>query len=161
MDESSLAQTLREIWARDRRYRPEAYYFVLDALDFTARMLDKASKEGAERHVTGKELLEGIRVYALQEYGPMTLTVFHAWGIRSSRDFGEIVFSLVESGKLRKTDQDQREDFDGGYDLFEVFSEPFLPRGRRKPRAQRGRPTPAGPDSGSGAERPPAPRLPA
>jgi uncharacterized repeat protein (TIGR04138 family) len=138
MDETALTNAIREICAKDHRYRPEAYYFVLEALDFTARMLDKATKEGVERHVGGKELLDGLRLYALQEFGPMTLTVLNTWGLTVTRDFGEIVFSLVSSGKLRKTEQDRPEDFEGGYDFFDAFAEPFQPRTRRRPQGPAG-----------------------
>jgi len=62
-------------------------------------------------HVTGQELLEGIRQYALQQYGPMTVTVFEEWGVNHCRDFGEIVFNMVESGLLQKTETDTRNDF--------------------------------------------------
>jgi len=145
MDESPVTATVRRICAKDKRYRPEAYYLVLDALDYTARMLDKSTKQGAERHVTGKELLDGLRAFALQEFGPMALTVLGTWGVASTRDFGNIVFNLVEAGKLRKTEQDQPSDFDGHYDFQEVFGDPFLPRSRGRGRpvdklaARRGR----------------------
>jgi uncharacterized repeat protein (TIGR04138 family) len=144
MDESDLTSAVCALCAKDERYRPEAYYFVLDALDFTARMLDKAAKQGPERHVTGKELIEGVRVFALQEFGPMALTVLATWGMATTGDIGNIVFNLVDSGKLKKTERDQRSDFDGGYDFHEVFAGPFQRQGgpaadEAQPSAPRGR----------------------
>ena len=130
MRESALIKVVKEICQRDKRYRPEGYLFVLEALEFTAKVLNKPTNTGKERHVAGRELLEGIRNYTLQEYGPMSLTVLNRWGIKSTEDIGEIVFSLVESGKLRKTDEDTREDFSNGYDFTEAFAKPFLPRSR-------------------------------
>ncbi|MFC1453092.1 Minf_1886 family protein [Verrucomicrobiota bacterium] len=129
MEDEPLTKVLSEICRKDRRYQPGAYLFVLDALGFTAKVLNKPDTKGAERHITGAELLDGIRIYALQEFGPMAMTVFDSWGISETQDFGEIVFNLVDAGRLRKTDQDRREDFANGYDFSEAFARPFLPAG--------------------------------
>jgi uncharacterized repeat protein (TIGR04138 family) len=80
--------------------------------------------------VTGGELLDGIRKFALKEYGPLTLTVLNHWGIRRCEDFGELVFIMVEKGLLGKTDEDRKEDFSGGYDFESAFRKPFLPERR-------------------------------
>ena len=128
MDDAALVKVVRQICARDKRYHPGAYFFMMEALDHTARALEKHTKAGAERHISGAELLEGIRTFTVQQFGPMSLTVLDAWGLKTTRDFGAIVFNLVESGKLRKTDTDTIEDFDGGYDFHDAFTKPFLPR---------------------------------
>jgi hypothetical protein len=60
----------------------------------------------------------------------MTMTVFEVWGVCSCGDFGEIVFNLVESGVLAKTEKDSRADFQNGYDFEEAFRKPFLPAGK-------------------------------
>lgn len=112
---------------RDPRYHREAYLFVRESLDYTQKNLVRAGKEGI-RHVRGPELLDGIRAYGLQLYGPMTMLVFTEWGIEKCEDFGEIVFNMVEHGLLAKTDQDSREDFKGGYEFTEVFRKPFQPQ---------------------------------
>ena len=96
-------------------YKLEAYTFVLAALHDTVSKLTKP------RHVAGKELLEGIRQYALRQFGPMALTVIRYWGVRETLDFGKIVFRLVESKLLSKQPQDQLEDFMNGYDFEEAF----------------------------------------
>ena len=124
MNDAPFQQTVAEICARDPRYTAESYYFVREALDFTVKTLKKPI-EGPDRHVTGQELIEGIRQYILQEFGPMALTVLRTWGIQRTEDFGEIVFNLVESGKLGKTDKDNRGDFANGYDFFETFGKPY------------------------------------
>ena len=80
-----------------------------------------------EKHVTPQELLTGIRTHALEEFGPMAMTVLEEWGVRSCRDFGEIVFNMVNIGLLKKTERDQITDFDQGYDFAEAFRKPFLP----------------------------------
>jgi uncharacterized repeat protein (TIGR04138 family) len=79
------------------------------------------------RHVSGQELLGGIRQFALEQFGPMAQTVFEDWGVRNCQDFGEIVFNMVEIGLLAKRDTDSREDFLAGYDFQEAFRKPFLP----------------------------------
>lgn len=106
---------IEEIVEKDKRYRVDAYEFVMQALWFTQKELKRKG------HVTGKELLEGIREFGLQEYGPMTRTVFQHWGVRTTEDFGEVVFNMVENGLLGKTDKDSREDFKNVYDFDEAF----------------------------------------
>lgn len=118
------------IAARDPRYRKDAYVFVREALDHTQRMIGKPKKDEI-RHVSGRELLAGMREYALQQYGPMTTTVLEEWGVRRCEDFGELVFNMVESGLLAKTDKDSRDDFKNGYSFEEAFRQPFLPAGKQ------------------------------
>jgi uncharacterized repeat protein (TIGR04138 family) len=121
---ASFLETVLELCEKDRRYHPDAYAFVVEALDATVKNIRKRQPEH-ERHVTGKELLEGIRELALEEFGPMAFTLFNEWGIHATRDFGEIVFKLVECGRLGKTEKDSIEDFDNVYDLEETFLTPF------------------------------------
>lgn len=132
MHEAAFMETVSEICRKDPRYRPDAYIFIREALDFTTKALKKMNR-GPSKHVSGQELMEGVRRYALQEYGPMALTVLQTWGITRTDDFGEIVFNLVESGKLGKTDEDTREDFANGYDFRMAFENPFLPKSARRP----------------------------
>ena len=118
---------IAELVRRDPRYAYEAYEFVFDALTHTQKLLGREPPEEAENafaaelepqyHVTGPELLEGIRALALREFGLMARTVFRLWGIARTDDFGEIIFNLVESGLMSKTDEDSRADFHNVYDL--------------------------------------------
>lgn len=117
---------LEPILNRDKRFTREAYHFVREALDHTHRQILRRG-EARPRHVTGQELLEGIRDYALQQFGPMSLTVLNEWGLRRCEDFGEIVFLLVDEKVLAKTEQDSMDDFRGGYDFEDAFRKPFLP----------------------------------
>lgn len=120
--------TLEEILKQDPRFDREAYHFIREALDYTVKQLGKPV-QGVARHISGQELLEGIRQYALQEFGPIVKTVLNSWGIHSTDDFGAIVFNLVNAGILGKTAEDRLEDFAGGYDFETVFAKPFLPSG--------------------------------
>ena len=126
MKKVNFDEALEQILRDDPRYDLEAYVFIREALDFTIKMLSKPV-EGPGRHVSGAELLEGIRQYALQEFGPLSKTVLNQWGITRCVDFGDLVFNLVEKGVLGKTDQDKKEDFSGGYDFDEAFRTPFKP----------------------------------
>ena len=125
MAEVDFKEVVKIICAKDGRYPSEAYAFVREALDFTTKMFNRPA-ENQKKHVTGPELLDGIRDYAIQEFGPMTSTVFKTWNIGRTEDFGEIVFNLVESGLLGKTDTDKREDFANGYDFTNTFVTPFI-----------------------------------
>ncbi len=129
MQEPNFDQVLERILARDARYQRDAYLFLREALDFTQKKVSKENKDTV-RHVTGQELLEGIREFALTQFGPMTVTVFEEWGVRRGEDFGEIVFNLVENGLLSKTEQDSRDDFKGVYNFDQAFRQPFLPKNR-------------------------------
>jgi uncharacterized repeat protein (TIGR04138 family) len=133
MEAMDFDKAVEQIMERDGRYQREAYLFVRDALDQTQKNVLRTAKEATNRipgqdpHVTGQELLEGIREYALQAYGPMTLLVLNEWGIQRCEDFGEIVFNLIEANLFKKTEHDNRDDFKGGYLFEEAFQKPFLP----------------------------------
>ena len=122
----NFEETLEKMVQVDSRYDRQAYLFVREALDYTQKMVEKKSKEEV-RHVSGQELLGGIRSYALEQFGPMAQMVFAEWGVQRCEDFGEIVFNMVESNLLAKTTQDSRDDFKNGYDFFTALRQPFLP----------------------------------
>jgi uncharacterized repeat protein (TIGR04138 family) len=130
MQAANFERTVEALIQRDPRYQREAYEFVREALDYTQKAVAQRVSPDAVRHVTGQELLEGIRDYALQTFGPMAMLVLNDWGINACEDFGEIVFNMVECGLLAKTDQDKREDFRGGYSFEDAFRKPYLPRNK-------------------------------
>lgn len=129
MQELTFETTLALILAKDPRYQSEAYLFVKDALDYTQKLVVKPSRDEV-RHVSGQELLEGIRAFALTQFGPMATMVFEEWGVRRCEDFGEIVFNMVEIGLLGKTEKDSRADFQNGYDFDAAFRKPFRPENK-------------------------------
>lgn len=134
----SFQETVFEICKKDPRYNPDAYFFLVEALDVTVKDIRKNQPDHG-RHVTGKELLEGIRDFALDEFGPMAFTVFAEWGVHTTQDFGEIVFNLVESGRLGKTETDSREDFKDAFSFEDAFLTPFNPQGQKPPPASAAR----------------------
>jgi uncharacterized repeat protein (TIGR04138 family) len=131
MQQVNFDEVLEHVLARDPRYTREAYLFVRESLDFTQKLVGKEN-QGQVRHVTGQELLNGIRQFALQQFGPMAVTVLEEWGVKHCRDFGEIVFNMVEFGLLAKEPTDTREDFKNGYDFTDAFRKPFWPENRLK-----------------------------
>lgn len=106
---------ISEITSKDLRYKADAYEFVMQALWFTQKKLKRPG------HISGKELLEGIKEFALDQYGPMAKTVIHYWGINATEDFGEIVFNMVNSGLMRKNEQDSCDEFKNGYEFDKAF----------------------------------------
>jgi len=112
-------ERLRKLVESDGRYHLEAVIFLHEALETTIKMV------GKQRHVTGRELLEGVRRLALERHGMMARVLFESWGVRTTGDIGEIVFLLVENGVWGRTETDDRRDFKDVYDLKEVFENAF------------------------------------
>lgn len=104
---------------KDGRYKVDAYEFVLEALSYVQK---KSKRKG---HITGQELLLGIKEYALSQFGGLSKTVFEHWGVKSTEDFGEIVFNMISESLLYKTEKDSKEDFKGVYDFEEAFKARF------------------------------------
>jgi uncharacterized repeat protein (TIGR04138 family) len=100
---------------RESRYDERAYLFVLAALEFVQQRLPE------RRHLSGKELAEGCRDLAIVRYGVLARTVLEHWGIRSTADFGEVVFTMVDTGLLMSQPQDSKDDFIGAFDFAEAF----------------------------------------
>ena len=120
--QSSLDQKVREVAARDGRYSAAAYHFIYEALSHTLKIMNR------DGHVTGKELLEGIRDLALEQFGGLATMVFETWGVRGTRDFGNMVFNLIESDLMGKKPNDSIGDFDDVYEFRRVFTIDARPR---------------------------------
>jgi uncharacterized repeat protein (TIGR04138 family) len=126
MQKIGFTEALDSIVGQDTRYAREAYIFLRDALDFTTKQQKKVKGTNV-RHVAGPELLEGLKQYALKEFGPMVVTVFNSWGIHRTEDVGHMVFNLIDSGIFGKTEEDSIEDFKDVYDFDDAFVKPFVP----------------------------------
>ena len=126
MQKIGFSEALDSIVASDPRYHRDAYVFLRDALDFTTKQQKKV-KGATVRHVSGPELLGGVRQYALKEFGPLVMTVFDNWGIHSCEDIGNMVFNLIGAGIFGKTEEDSIEDFKNVYDFEEAYVKPFAP----------------------------------
>jgi uncharacterized repeat protein (TIGR04138 family) len=124
---------LADLLRRDKRYHRDVYFFVFEALRFAQEQLGLGQpssgdiEDEEQRHVTGQQLCEAIRRYAVQQYGLMAKSVLNEWGVRSTSDFGEIVFNLIDIGQMKKTDADRREDFDDVFDFDNGMQDVFQP----------------------------------
>lgn len=118
------------------RYHVDAAEFVFDALRYAQELLDRMADLSSQPeefgdfdeeqiHITGQELLEGIRDLALNRFGLMARYVFASWGVTCTEDFGRIVFDLVEQGKMRKTNRDQLSDFCEIYDFAQALDQNY------------------------------------
>ena len=113
-------RVIHELIERDPRFRADAYDFVFEALDYTLRR-----RGGGARHVTGAEILESIRLLALEQFGYLARAVLAQWGVTRTDDFGDVVFNLIEADLLQKTANDRREDFSDLYDFSSAFDLAF------------------------------------
>lgn len=126
----SLRDDMVKVLARDARYPIQAYAFIYETIEYTRRLKDRARARklksktiAARKHITGQELCEGAKRLALRDYGLMAETVLAQWGLRSTSDLGDVVYNLIASGDLEKTDEDNRSDFDDVFDLPKVLRE--------------------------------------
>jgi uncharacterized repeat protein (TIGR04138 family) len=125
MDDRKLQPLIREIRALNgRRFAEAAYFFVLEALDHTIFLQGKGQGHTESRHISGRDLLDGIRRYAREEFGPLAPFAFRSWGVKNTEDFGSIVFEMIEAGLLNKDDKDHPRDFANGFDFEQAFAEP-------------------------------------
>ncbi len=113
---SEFYDLVEKICLQDKRYKPDAYEFVLAGLGFTQKKLKKIA------HVNGVQLAGGLRDYAINQYGALAGRVLAYWGINQTQDFGNIVFNLIEKKLLAKTKEDSLLDFDAVYDFKAAFS---------------------------------------
>ncbi len=115
-----------ELLQHDQRYHIEAYQFVREALAYAQEILKMPTRGGeGEHHITGQQLCEAIRKYALEQYGFMAKTVLNNWGVHTTGDFGEIVYNLIRIKQMKKSESDRREDFDDCYDFATAFEPVF------------------------------------
>ena len=122
-------KSLEQVVEECGRYPLEAFEFVRHGLNYTVQRIhgDTRSKPEAACHVSGPQLCQGLRNYAVMRYGMMAPVVLGHWGIVRTTDFGRIVFAMVESKLMQKTDRDDVRDFDGVFDFADVFVPPERP----------------------------------
>lgn len=113
---SKFFDLVEEICSQNKKYKPDAYEFVLQGLSFTQNKLKK------QTHVTGRELASGLRDYAIEQYGALAQRVLSHWGINQTQDFGEIVYSMIEKQLLSKSEEDYLADFNLVYDFNQAFA---------------------------------------
>jgi uncharacterized repeat protein (TIGR04138 family) len=113
--------------AADKRYPIEAYEFLCHALTYTQGYLNRvpdptvSPEDAIDKHVSGRELLDGVRRFALEQFGPMAYIVFQTWGVKRTGDIGNMVYHLIDSGVWFRSPTDQPEDFHDLYDFEQAF----------------------------------------
>ena len=128
---STLTKKLLPVVQRDPRYMVEAYEFVMHALEHTHKLLgrqppdENADPDDPRCHVSVREWVEGICDLARQEFGFMGPVVFRMWGIRSTDDFGEVIFNLIDAGLMTRTADESKADFHALFDLDEAILDGF------------------------------------
>jgi uncharacterized repeat protein (TIGR04138 family) len=147
----SPLHAMRDLLNEDKRYKLEAYQFIRESLQFAHEHLlgdqvekdtveniefasiegeniegaKESSERGGPRHVTGQQLCEACRLYAVEQYGYLAKIVLASWGIHSTSDFGELVYNLIRIEQMRKSESDRREDFNDVYDFNDAFEPKF------------------------------------
>ena len=122
---------MRDLLAEDKRYKLDAYQFIRESLQYAHDHMmgeleeDDSGEKTGPRHVTGQQLCEACRLYGMEQYGYLTKMVLAKWGIQSTSDFGELVYNLIRIEQMRKSESDQREDFDNVYDFDDAFEPEF------------------------------------
>ena len=124
MTTPTFEDAVSRIVRKDPRFAERAYSFLKDALDFTMQRVEER-ENGSPRHVSGQELLEGFRDYALAQFGPMASTVMKEWGLRNGKNVGEMVFLLIEEDVFSKQPEDSLDDFKGFMSFRKAFEEPY------------------------------------
>ena len=127
MNDQSFEDAISRICEKNADYDAEAYYFLREGLARTAEKLGREPGSKPGRHVSGKELCEGLRDYALEEFGPLALLVLTQWGVYATADFGHMVYALIGEGVFGKNGEDKPADFEDVYDFEEAFAKPYEP----------------------------------
>jgi uncharacterized repeat protein (TIGR04138 family) len=142
---SSNVHPLIQLLRKDRRYKIEAYEFVREALSYAQDVLamgrsdesvehsadkrygeaEKTKRDEPDRHLTGQQLCEAIRIFALEQYGLLAKVVLESWGLGTTSDFGNVVFNMIDIGLMKKSKSDRREDFDDVYVFDDAFVKGF------------------------------------
>ena len=115
-----MKESFEKITNESGRFCPQALKFVYEGLSYTANQKDAESK-----HVSGQKLCEGLREMALEKWGRLAMLVLNSWGVKNTRDFGEIVFCLIKHKWMSAQPTDSIDDFDDVYDFKTVFKDQF------------------------------------
>ncbi|MEM9825599.1 MAG: Minf_1886 family protein [Planctomycetota bacterium] len=126
-------QAMRKLLKEDDRYKIEAYQFIREALQYANENSigfaeTKSHDDGGEtatRHVSGQQLCQACREYAVEQYGFLAKMVLGSWGIRSTSDLGDLVYNLIKIGQMRKSENDRREDFNDVFEFDSAFEPQF------------------------------------
>jgi len=120
-----LRHDIRKLSREDGRFRAEAFVFLFESLEPAVKLAGRDEAQGTDRHITGQELVEGLRSEATRMFGPLAAQVWRSWGVNSALDWGHIVFLLVNEGLLNRREEDTIDDFREGFDFDQSFVEEY------------------------------------
>lgn len=115
-----MKKKLEEIARKDGRFSTGAFKFVYEGLSYTAKKIPAKS-----HHVTGQILCEGLRKLAVEKWGRLVMLVLNTWNIKTTRDFGEIVYLMIENKWMSAQPTDSIDDFNDVYDFKTTFKDQF------------------------------------
>ncbi|MCO6456686.1 MAG: hypothetical protein J5I93_15415 [Pirellulaceae bacterium] len=107
------------------QYAADAWYFVLQVIPLTSDPTRKSN------HVSAADFCWMLHDHALDRFGPRAAETLSGWGVRSTRDFGRIVYGLIDAGLILRSDEDRIEQFDDVFEFDQAFQH------RRRPRPSR------------------------
>lgn len=114
-------KSLEEISESDSRYDQGAVRFVYEGLGYTIRKL----AAGQPGHITGQTLCQGLLLLALEKWGMLAHLVLDSWRVKTTRDFGEIVYLLIRHNWMKAQPTDSIDDFNDVFDLKTALKEGF------------------------------------
>ncbi len=117
--------SIEHVAREDGRFDPRALQFVFEGLGKTIEKLRQSEEAEHKRHVSGQELAWGLADYARQRWGRLAAMVLEKWGVKTTRDFGEIVYLMIANELMTSQDSDRIEDFDNVYDFKVVFEDRY------------------------------------
>jgi uncharacterized repeat protein (TIGR04138 family) len=115
-----MKKNLEEVAREDGRYHPQAVKFVYEGLGYTAKKL-----AGEPGHINGQSLCEGLRRLAVEKWGRLAMPALNSWGVKTTRDFGEIVYLMIKHKWMSAQPTDSIDDFNDVYDFKTVFKDKF------------------------------------
>lgn len=115
-----MKKTPEQIAKEDGRYSPQAVKFVYEGLGYTVRKF-----ADQPRHVSGQTLCEGLKQLALEKWGRLAMLVLNNWGVKTTRDFGEIVYLMINHGWMNAQPADSIDDFNDLYDFKAALKDHF------------------------------------
>ena len=119
-------EAVDRICRNDKRYSPDSYEFISDAVTYTVKKLERSKKPRGERHVDGRELVKGVAEYAVEQFGPLAKSVLSDWGLTTGISIGNVVYSLIGENLLYASDDDRLDDFNNTDSILEETLNPLF-----------------------------------
>jgi uncharacterized repeat protein (TIGR04138 family) len=121
-----MKKSLPEIARLDGRYSLRAFELVQEGLGRTVKKHygDETENQGPH-HVTGKQLCLALAELAAERWGRMAKVVLNQLGVKSTGDFGNIVYLMVEHKWMYARPEDSVDEFNDVYNFEEVFEKNY------------------------------------